>query len=160
MVGTMTTYDFNKQLSKGEDGEQRLDEYFSVKFDIQQVSRDGQRRGIDRVFQCRETGKTETIEYKTDLKARYTHNAFIETVSVDTNKTRGWAFTTKADKVFYYVPGDELVYVLEPATVRELLDNWQKRYPVRAAQNKNYKTFGVCVPLSELEICAIEVISL
>lgn len=154
------TYKFDKQLSQGECGEQILDEYFNGRFEIQIVDRGGQRCGIDRVFKCRETGKTETVEYKTDSKARYTHNAFIETVSVDTSKTPGWAYTTKADKVFYYIPGDELVYVLDPLVLRRLLPRWQKQYPIRAAKNETYKTFGVCVPLAELEACAIEVVSM
>lgn len=154
------TYDFNQQLSRGQEGENLLDRYFAAKFEIQLVDRAGQRQGIDRVFKCRETGKVETIEYKTDSKAQYTHNAFIETVSVDSNKTPGWAFTTKADRVFYYVPGDELIYILDPLHLRELLPRWQKQYPIRAAKNETYKTFGVCVPLAELEACAIEVVSM
>lgn len=152
-------YDFNKQLADGEAGEAYLDSYFSTRFDIEVVGRDGQRRGIDRVFRCRETGKCETVEYKTDKKAQYTHNAFIETISVDTEGRRGWAYTCTADLIFYYIPGDGIVYVLEPVTVRRLLADWVARYPTRKVKNSTYHTHGVCVPLCELEACAREVIS-
>jgi len=153
------SYDFNKQLSDGEAGERYLDDYFNTRFEISKVNREGQRRGIDRVFKCRETGKTETIEYKTDKKAQYTHNAFIETVSVDTDRRKGWAYTCTADLIFYYVPGDGLVYVLEPTVIRRLLPLWAERYPTRKVRNNTYYTHGICVPLRELEACAREVIS-
>lgn len=154
------TFDFAQQLAKGEAAERLLDEYFADRFEILPVTREGQRKGIDRVFIDRQTHTHESVEYKTDWRAQNTGNAFIETVSVDSQEKRGWAYTTQADLVFYYVPGEELVYVLQPVVIRERLPKWQQRYRAAKARNEGYYTHGVLVPLDELERCAREVISL
>lgn len=157
----MTThFSFTTQLAKGEEAERFLDSCFTDRFEIRPVSRTGQRRGIDRIFKNEDTGKEERVEYKTDWRAHETHNAFIETVSVDTEQIRGWAWTTQADVIFYYVPVEELVYVLQPSVIRELLPRWEACYRTGKARNQTYFTHGILVPLDELEQCAREVISL
>lgn len=154
------TFSFREQLAKGEEAERFLDGYFDDRFKVLPVTREGQRKGIDRVFIDRQTHEHARVEYKTDWRAQATRNAFIETVSVDSQEKRGWAYTTQADLVFYYVPGEELVYVLQPAVIRQCLPAWQQRYRAAKARNEGYYTHGVLVPLHELERCAKEVISL
>lgn len=155
----MTIHDFDKQLARGEADEKFIDSCFVDNFDIQRVSRDEQRKGIDRVFINRQTGETKTVEYKTDHKTQYTHNVFIETVSVDTRGVDGWALTCQADLLFYYVPGsgEEMIYIIQPQVIREHLEDWKKRYPIRSALNDGYKTWGICVPQDEFERIAQDI---
>lgn len=152
-------YAFKEQLAKGEKSENKLDHFFSQWYTIQPVGMDKQRQGIDRIFTNKETGVISKIEYKTDWTAGKTHNAFVETISVDTANKPGWAHSSQADYLFYYVPGDELIYIITFAKLREQMHRWHG-FPTRAIPNNGYKTIGILVPLAEFERIAIEVISL
>ena len=105
-------YNFDVQLAQGESGEARLDRFFSTWFQIQPATPEEQRQGIDRWFSDRRRPRTLAVEYKTDHTAARTGNAFIETISVDSEQKAGWAFTSQADLLLYYVPGRDQVYVL------------------------------------------------
>jgi len=153
-------FNFKKQLSKGQDKEKYLDAFFSPRFDITEASANEQRRGIDRHFKNKETGARFSVEYKTDWRAAETHNAFIETVSVDTQNKAGWAYTCSADKLLYYIPRDELVYVISLRKLRERLPKWEKQYRALPVKNDGYNTIGLLVPLRELEAIAESVINL
>lgn len=152
-----TTYDFTNQLAIGEAHERRLDAFFARWFTITPASPAQQRRGIDRTFVHRVTGKAYTVEYKADDKAGRTGNAFIETTSVDTTGRAGWAISSEADVLIYLVTEPETVYAIRMRTLRAALARWQRKFPKRAAQNRGYKTWGYLVPLAELEKIALEV---
>ena len=77
-------YKFQEQLAIGEENEMKLDSFLAKWFDIERVSQEGQRQGIDRLFTRRDNKVIYRVEYKTDFTASRTGNAFIETVSVDT----------------------------------------------------------------------------
>ena len=157
----MGTFDFREQLGIGEKYEKQLDAYFSHWAAICHATRRQQRAGIDRVFVA-PGGNEVRVEYKTDLRASQTGNAFIETVSVSNASTRkpGWAYTSQADVIIYYIPGDLLAYVLRPSAIRNQLERWSQKYREVAVQNHGYATRGLLVPLAELEEIAEEVISL
>ena len=154
------TYTFDAQKARGDAGEQFLDRWFAAKYEIRLATRQEQRRGIDRIFTRRQTGKRFTVEYKTDYKAAQTGNAFVETVSVDTAGKAGWAYSSQADYLLYYIPGNDLIYVLALEVLRWELPRWVREYPLRAAQNEGYATHGVLVPLHEFEEHAEAVISI
>ncbi len=154
------TFNFDMQLKRGEESEAFLDAFFSERFEVRPVSAQEQRSGLDRFFVDRATGARRSVEYKTDWRAAETHNAFVETVSVDSHEKPGWVHTCSADLLFYYVPGEELVYVFVPSELRRLLPEWELRYPTRKAKNEGYWTHGVCVPLAEFERHVLEVVSL
>lgn len=151
---------FAECLARGQEGEAFLDEFFGQWNTIEPASRAEERQGIDRWFTCRRSGRRYSVEYKTDTTAARTGNAFIETVSVDTAGKQGWAFTTRAAFVLYYVPPDDLIYVLRPRRLRAELADWQSRYPTKSTPNEGYRTHGICVPLHELEQHADTVINL
>lgn len=153
----MTTYDFNVQRAIGEEGEGFLDRFFEPRYIITPATRDEQRMDIDRHFEKRETGSAFTIEYKTDDLAKKYRNAFIETISVDTHGKPGWAVMSAADFLIYYVTGDEIIYVIRFADLRKRIPYWAFRYKPKDSQNKGYKTWGIPVPLHELERIACEV---
>ncbi len=152
-------YKFAEQKARGDTGEQFLDRWFAAEYEIRPTTQQGQRRGIDRIFVHRQTGRRLTVEYKTDYKAAQTGNAFVETISVDTAGKAGWAYSSAADYLIYYIPGDGLLYVLALESLRRELPRWMHDYPLRAAQNEGYATHGVLVPLREFEAHAEVVIS-
>ena len=116
----MTTHDFRTQLADGAKGEVFLDGLFGEQYDINTATQAEQRQGIDRWFTNRQTGERKAVEYKTDHRAFDTGNAFVETISVDTNGKRGWDYTSRADILIYYLPEGGLVYILPMAKLREL----------------------------------------
>lgn len=149
-------YDFSERLKFGEKHERFLDGYFNDNFTIRDASQADQRRGIDRYFTDRRNGKTYSIQYKSDETAARTGNAFVETVSVDTNNTPGWAHTCQADFIVYYVVGRGPAYVVRPSAIKKKLTDWAKKYPCRSIPNKGhgrkrYNTIGLLVPLAEFE---------
>jgi hypothetical protein len=156
----VTTYQFQAQLDKGEQAEAQLDRYFAEWLHIRPATRDEQRQGIDRIYTDRCTGNTLKVEYKTDWTAGRTGNAFVETISVDTTNKPGWAYTSKADVLVYYVPGDELIYWIRFADLRRHLVRWAQKYEARKIPNRGYHTHGLLVPLSEFERIAKQVICL
>jgi hypothetical protein len=154
------TYTFDAQKARGDAGESFLDQVFTTDYEVQPATRAEQRRGIDRIFTRRRTGQRLAVEYKTDYKAAHTGNAFVETVSVDTVGKAGWAYSSAADYLIYYVPGDEVIYVIALEVLRRELPRWLQEYPLRAAQNEGYATHGVLVPLDEFEAHAEAVMSI
>lgn len=154
------TYAFDEQLVVGATGEQRLDTAFGQWYDIAPATQAEQRQGIDRIYLRRKDGARFRVEYKTDHTAARTGNAFVETISVDTTNKPGWAYTSQADVLLYYIPGDELVYVWRLSKLRRHLERWQTTYATRRIPNKGYATHGILVPLSEFERHAEQVISL
>jgi hypothetical protein len=153
-------YRFRQQLSLGAQGEAVLDAYFGERWDITPASPSEQRHGIDRWFVSRANpSRRVAVEYKTDHTAGRTHNAFIETVSVDTAGKLGWAYTSAAQMLLYYVPEDERVFVIPLTGLRRALSRWLDRYPKRYIPNEGYHTHGILVPLMELEATARQVVS-
>lgn len=153
-------YDFTEQLSKGEQAEKQLDEHFATWFTIHPVTRAQQRMGIDRMYTHKRDGWTIPIEYKTDWTAGKTGNAFVETISVDTEKKPGWAYTSRADVLIYFIPKDLLAYWIRFVDLRKELPRWCADFPMRKIPNKGYHTHGRLVPLDEFEKLARHVISL
>ena len=152
------TYDMGQQLAKGEAAEDHLDHHFSDRFTITLATREQQRVGIDRLFEKPTTGKTYTIEYKTDWTAGRTGNAFIETVSVDTMNVMGWVYTAQAEWLIYYIPGRQTIYIVRFSALREVIDAWIQQYgPEKAIPNEGYFTRGIIVPLEEFSLLAAKI---
>lgn len=152
-------YEFKEQLMKGEKSEDKLDAFFSEWYTVKRVDMFQQRQGIDRIFTRKDNGSIFKIEYKTDWTASRTQNAFVETISVDTTDKPGWAYSSQSDYLIYYIPGDELIYVITFIALRARLPCWCK-FPSRRIPNKGYCTVGLLVPLAEFEQIAREVISI
>lgn len=152
------TYQFAAQLTQGETYEAQLDAFFSAKgARISKVDRTTQRRGIDRMWFDPVDGRTWTVEYKADSLAGRTGNAFIETISVDTEGRPGWAYSSQAALLVYLVTEPQTIYVISMARLRQQLPRWAAAYPTRQAANNGYNTHGLLVPLDELERIAAAV---
>lgn len=48
----------------------------------------------------------------------------------------GWAVTSQADLLIYYVPGAWVIYVMPLAVLRAHLPRWSQQYPTRPAQGR------------------------
>lgn len=153
-------YEFKRQLNRGAEGERQLDEAFSRDYVIQEATVAEQRRGIDRIFVGKRDDRRLKVEYKTDFVAHKTGNAFIETISVDTAGKRGWAYSSDADYLIYFIFEDLLVYIMPMTVVRERLALWLQRYRKKTVQNDGYQTHGVIVPLTEFERYSEQVMSI
>jgi hypothetical protein len=145
-------YTFDAQYTKGAKGEAVIDWIMRRFVDLQPVTRQGQKDGIDRVYRCRDTGTTWTVEYKTDFRAMRSGNVFLETVSQDTNNKAGWLYTSKADYLLFYIPYPCFeLYLARMETIRRQSLWWEKRYPKGGAKNPGYSSRGILVPLTEFE---------
>lgn len=154
----MMAYEFDAQLVAGKRGEARLDAWLAPRGQLRVATLAEERRGIDRYLTDHE-GREWALEYKTDYRAQDTHNAFLETVSVDSERKPGWVYSCQADYIAYYVPGEELIYWLRPARVRQLVGHLSHWRPTPVA-NERYRTWGFVVPLRCLERIADRVESL
>lgn len=158
----VSPYQMAQQLRKGEAAEVHLDRHFADRFRIMPATREQQRQGVDRIFIKRSTGHSYTVEYKTDWTAGRTGNAFIETVSVDSEQIPGWAYSSQAEWLLYFVPVRLTIYLITFADLRAQLPHWLAT--CKAAPpipNAGYHTLGILVPLiefahvaSRIEICS------
>ena len=147
----MKIFDFNEQLIEGQETERFLDSIFSKFVRIQDVEMDLQTKGVDRIFYWDDMAIA--VEYKADRRATITGNAFIEIISVSHTNKAGWAKTTNADWIIYFLPQEMKAYVVRVKEMRQKLDEWLNTYPTGTAQNEEYQSIGILVPLTELEKC-------
>ena len=148
---------FNESLQYGEGIETMLDAFFSKWFMIEPVTPDLQRLGVDRIFTMNRSKQRFSVEYKADRQAHDTGNAYIETVSVyrDGEIVKfGWANTSIAQRVLYYIEGPRRVYILDLHDIRDMLPKWEKVCKKVDVENEDYSGSGLLVPLTELETMA------
>ncbi len=151
-------YDFQRQMRQGGEGEAFLDAFFTGKgYAIAAASPEQQRQGIDRIFTSPGTGRVSLVEYKTDHAAARTGNAFIETISVDAAGKMGWALTSQAEILVYYIPPAGTITVVPFMALHWEMPRWLRDYPPRQARNAHYATHGIIIPLAELERHALRV---
>lgn len=154
-------HQFADKLREGMAHEATLDSVFRrMGYTVEPVGMDAQRKGVDRLMVSPGTRRVVRVEYKADSVASRTGNAFIETVSVDTANKPGWALSSQADWLLYYLPLDDLVYCIKLETLRQHLPRWQRQYRQVTAYNDGYQTRGIAVPLHELEEHAEQVLNL
>lgn len=147
-------YSFDAKLAEGQHYEAVLDAFFRRRgATVLEATRAEQRRGIDRWIDG------EAVEYKADRTASRTGNCFIETVSVDTANKPGWAYTSEADWLFYFLPESELLYIVWMRSLRWELVGWEKSCRTVKVPNDGYHTHGLLVPQSWIEGLAKEVVN-
>lgn len=152
-------YRFGTQQAMGAKGEQTLDEFFSQQYVVIEVSPEEQRQGFDRLFYGFAEGNYR-VEYKTDHVAAASGNAAVELASVERDGhviSPGWAYTSQADWLMYYLPERSQVYQIDMTDVRRYLPIWLQFYRQRTVPNPDYHTRVLLVPLMEFERIAIRV---
>jgi len=150
-------YDFQAQHKIGKQGERIIDRWLQNTYKVTDVSDipSYQKAGIDRIIE-RKDGTTATVEYKFDVAAKRTGNLFFETVAIDSQGIPGWGWTSQADYWIFLIPEQEIV-IVQPGKFRSLV--WQRQTVLkeRSVPNKNYKTLGVPVPLSDVGKIAYQI---
>lgn len=155
----MTVHNFSDSLQVGEQYEQLLDAHFGQWFEVEPVTMALQRLGIDRIFTKEVVAENDslpgrfTVEYKTDLRAHETGNAYIETVSVKQDgeiKKLGWLHTSTAQILMYYIPGLSQIYIIDVMAMRDQWRKWNKIHRTATADNGDYVGEGLLVPVEKL----------
>lgn len=116
--------------------------------------------GIDRVF-TRE-GRSMTVEYKTDRKAKETGNVYVEVdaqVRADGRVVPGWGRQGFADYIVVYAPGAFLACI-DTGALHRCVPVWAQRYRVARCRNSTYHSRGLLVPAAEVRRVAIMSIGL
>lgn len=139
-------HDFRDKLADSEARNKELDRAFSRWYEIYPMPLIIDKIGIDRLWKEKEWKVFYSVEYKFDERTAETGNAFIETVSVDTENKPGWGYTCAAQILVYYIPQWHKAWVLSPMEIKNRLEEWKKKYREVPVQNNGYKTFGLLVP--------------
>ncbi len=149
-------YTWTSQKLLGDNGEKKLDSYFSRWYSIQPVTLTAQKSGIDRLF-TRPNGERISVEYKSDFRATETRRAYIEITHTAVRSGLGWAVTSTADKIIYYLPKSHTAYILNTSALRSALPTWQRQYKVFKSRDDIGVSRGIGVPLAELARVGITV---
>ena len=127
----------------------RLDAWLELAYVVREATTEEQWRGMDRVVADGE--RTYTIDYKCDERWARTGNVFVEITSNQQTGRQGWALTSEAEWLLYFLTPSR-VLLLRFETLRRELTTWQRSYPIRTARNEEgYNTIGVCVPVPIVE---------
>lgn len=151
MLRKPTVHAFDKSFQAAKVYEAELDKHFVPAYDITPATYEQERLGIDRFFAHRSTGVCYSVEYKTDHKTHETGNVFVETMSVDTAGKRGWAYTSTAQVLVYFVPQEEYALRADMTEIKRRLPEWSG-YRQAEAMNRGrsgdyYRTLGLLVPV-------------
>ncbi|NER80393.1 MAG: hypothetical protein F6K42_12610 [Leptolyngbya sp. SIO1D8] len=147
---------FEQQKAIGSQGEALLDSWLSRFYCLWAASDEQERAGIDRLAKHHLSGRKFAFQYKIDTRASSTGNAFVETCSVYRGgqcQVLGWAYTCKADYLFYLV-NDGPLYICPTAAIKAYVSEEWKHYPSRRVRNSTWETEGLLVPLHTFEKAA------
>jgi Holliday junction resolvase len=152
------THDFAHSLALGERLERELDTVFEgLGYDVEEVDRFAQRRGVDRIF--RQGDILWTVEYKANTYSKTSGKFFIETTSVDRASVAGWAQRSQAQVFVFLVPSrpQRRVIAVDAMQIKRRLSGWLALYDIKTSgmnvsQRGNYRSSGILVPLEELAI--------
>ena len=156
----MSTHDFSERLAYSE--EASADEFWEAVYRkafpdmIAQVPCMGdtqaQRLGIDR-FVHLSSGRVLRIDEK--KREKVYPDILLETISVDRTGAPGWMEKDlQIDYLAYAFMPIKKVYLFDWLMLKrawaEKGAEWRRRFPERAAQNRDYRTLSVPVPIDEL----------
>lgn len=145
-------HDFDDSYRRGKEGEKDIDAAVAHLFVVEPVTLSEEKRfGVDRIWRLKQNHEIRmSVEYKTDDKAAKSRNAFIETISVDTNGSPGWAMKSVAQIFAYYVPPKHTIYLWHMSMIKVRLLEWVAHYPLASSPNRGYLTWGRLVPLKRV----------
>ena len=161
MLDRPTVHTFDKSFKAAKLYEAELDKHFGQRFNITPATRPQERMGIDRFFEHQSSGVRYSVEYKTDHQSPETGNVFIETTSVDTARKKGWAYTSLAQVLVYFIPAYEYAMRADMTVIKRLLPEWKEYYEAtawnRGRDGESYRTLGRLVPLDEFRRACVQV---
>jgi len=146
---SIPVYNFEEQLKIGKKGEEIMGKYHAPFYIVTKTLLAQDKQGVDFIFTSYSTEYPWKVEVKTDQKSQDTGNLFMETISKDTTNKQGWAETSQCEVFIQYRwYADEVMYFWMK-DIKNNIDEWAKKYRVVAAQNTEYKTWGVLLPLKK-----------
>ncbi len=156
-----TIHTFDKSHEKAKLYEVELDKYFEQAYRITPATREQERAGVDRFFEHLVTGVQYSVEYKTDHETPRTGNVFVETMSMETTQKLGWAYTSLAQVLVYFVPGQEYALRADMTAIKRCMSKWSV-YREATAWNRSrsgeyYRTLGRLVPVGEFRGACVQV---
>jgi hypothetical protein len=143
----MTDETFKEALERGEKYEALLDEYYNKKGFEVKAPEQLQYLGADRLFKtkyCR-----FLVEYKADETAGKTGNFFIEIWSDIEQEKPGWACTSLAQVLIYYIPDWKTAFWLNMAAIRFALPMLNKTCQKKDC-HIDFHSQGLLVPINSL----------
>lgn len=153
-------FDFSKQLEIGERYEALLAKSLRLGgYKVKPVRELAfQKMGVDAYIHGPTTGIL-TVQFKADERAGDTGNAFIEThikSGEGEELARGWAWTTMALVIAYYIPTYEHIWMIDTMKLRRALPFWSRRWPISnpvttRRNGSEWSARGLLVPLDSLE---------
>jgi hypothetical protein len=147
------------QYKNGDDVATSLDRFFTARgWHIEKTTPHEERTLClgDRKFS--QGNRFHFVEYKSGNQSHYTHNIFLETISVDSPCAPGWVYTCQADVIFYAILLSKKILVFSPKKLRaEIADLKTKFRTAKTGKGQNeYHTHGVLVPLDYAEKNLVE----
>lgn len=125
----MEPLEFTEQKAVGLRGEAVIDSWLSFQgYEPELPSQEMELEGIDRIlWRKRSDGiyaKT-SAQYKTDNRASFTGNLFIETQIRERNGviTPGWLYGSVAQKIFWYLPQNDTIIEVYLSDLRDFIDS-------------------------------------
>lgn len=139
---------FEDRLKMGQYAEQVLDIHFADKgIQVYPVTEEMERDGIDRIFA--DKASSVYVEYKADFRAHETGNIFLEHEKNENGHGKpGWARTSRADLLVYYLPPIGQAYIFDMKVVQKnyytIIANLRK---ARVLSNPGYTASGYLLPI-------------
>ena len=129
---------FNKQLEKGEQGEQAIEEYYKKQgYIVQNMTKKKEywQKDIDLII------NGQTVEIKTDARIAYTQNLCFELVSNNNEEMYkpGWFLTSEANVFIIYSPQTKMSYQILSKEIRQLYEQRKELFKERYLTFREYK---------------------
>lgn len=165
-------YDFAEQYENSKGYDRHIDAAFEPWWEVENVGRLFERAGMDRLWTHRDTGRRMSVEYKSDTMAHRTKHVFVETESVVEAGKRGWAYTSCAQLLVYYVVEGRYAFVARMSEIERKLEGWELAHQIRDVRTRDgnsgnessdtegscYTTRGILVPLMTFRAAASAVV--
>lgn len=129
---------FDKQLEKGEQGEQAIEAYYKQQGCIVQnmtMDKEYWEKDIDLII------NGQTVEVKTDTRVAETQNLCFELVSNDNEEMYkpGWFFTSEANVFIIYSPQTRMSYQILSKEIRQLYEQRKDLFKERCLTFREYR---------------------
>jgi len=145
-------HEFKEKLAVGKEGEKILDTFFKTVLGVEESipATLNQEFSIGYDRKLIKNGKSCLIEYKTDDKGIETGNVFIEVISNNNTRRKGWILTSKADWIAILV--NPMIYLMSMPELQAYMKENGPKYPYKTSQNKTYYSEGYCMPITDLKL--------
>ena len=157
-MGEQVEFDFHEKRREGDKGEWLMNTYHTLWFDIVESGNDGRERGYDSIFTRFSDSTPFLVETKVCNRAHETGNLIVETMSKVEFDKLGWAITSEAEILLWYIWfWDEVIYFRMP-DIKKRVNQWKERYGELALmKNKQgWTTRAIMVPLTVMRPLAID----